>query len=169
MLLAAVNVAVPGISCDERTYHGYFYCAPGIVEHQMTDFAFRNLIQAGDPGSGESARGFDAPVSCIILENYVEGKAERTRLLASDGCTEIAEGRHVLLLVHRLKAGEVSPHGKDAAAPLVARPCYGVWNTSTFAGVSAIWGTETKNRFHSGTSSPVFAITAVSAFPIRSK
>ena len=97
MLLATVDVAVTGISRHDRSYHRHFHCPSRIVKYEMGDFTFRNLIQAGNLGVTEGAGGFNAPIGFVVFEDHIEGKAERTGLLASNRRTQVAQARHVHL------------------------------------------------------------------------
>ena len=65
----------------------------------MRNFVFRNVIQARNLRTAEGARRFDLPIGLVILEDYIEGKPERTGLLASDRSTDVAEGCHFHSLV----------------------------------------------------------------------
>ena len=97
MLLATIDVAVSWIPGHNWSYHGYFHSSPRIVKHQMGNFTFRNLIHAGNLGATKSAGGFYSPISFIVFEDDIEGKPERSGLLASNGRTQVAQARHVHL------------------------------------------------------------------------
>ena len=121
MLLATVDVAVSGISGHNWSYHGYFHSSPRIVKHQMGNFTFRNLIHAGNLGATKSAGGFYSPICFIVFEDYIEGKAERTRLLASDRRTDVAQARHLALLIPKRRGPRLVLKASGLIEPLSSK------------------------------------------------